>query len=125
MMGAIEAKKRTCEVVEQPQMWLSEKYQIHRNFRVVERMKKNQIKENQPGVIKVEDGYVYSEMFVHLTSISDRGDYWYIGFRPIGKSLGRCGFGYIRLYKNGIPECGTILIEDITHTVDIRTGEAK
>ena len=111
--------------VEQPNIWLSEKYQIHRNFRIIDRMKKDGINENQPGVTKVEGEYVYSEMFVQLTSVSDRGDYWYIGFRPIGRDMGRCGFGFTKLYKHAIPEYCTIAIEDFTNTIDIRTGEAK
>lgn len=111
--------------VEKPDMWLSEKYQIHRNFKLITRMKEDGINEHQLGVTSVENGYVYSDMFVQLTSVEDRGEYWYISFKPIGKDAGRCGFGCTRLYKNGIPEYGTISLEDITKTINVQTGEPK
>lgn len=111
--------------VEQPTIWQSERLQIYKQFRLIERRKKDGIQEHQRGVTKVEDGYVYFETFVNLTSISDEGDYWYIGYRPIGRDSGRCGFGYFRLYKNGIPEYGAIAVEDLRNKVNIQTGEAK
>ena len=114
--------------VEQPNMWLAHNERlnlyIHRNFKHIERMKENGINENQPRVTKVEDGYVYFETFVQITSIDDKGDYWYIGHKPIGKHSGSYGFGYTRLYKDRIPQYGTIAFEDATN-IDVRTGRAK
>lgn len=114
--------------VEQPNMWLAYNESlhlfIHRNFKHIERMKENGINENQPRVTKVEDGYVYFETFVQITSIDDKGDYWYIGHKPVGKHSGSYGFGYSRLYKDRIPQYGTIAFEDATN-IDVRTGRAK
>lgn len=111
--------------IEKPDMWLSEKYGIKRNFKLTERMKENGINENQLGVVKVEDGYVYYETFIQLTSVEDRGDYYYIGFQPIGKDIGRFGHGCDRIYKHKIPEYGALGLVDITRTININTGEAK
>lgn len=113
------------KTVARPEIWLSEKYNIHRNFRMVERHRQDGIQEHQKGVTKVEDGYVYRETFVQLSNVEDRGDFWYVGFRPVGRDVGRCGFGYTRIYKEGIPEYGTIELEDISKTVNIQTGERK
>lgn len=114
--------------VEQPNMWLAHNERlnlyIHRNFKMIDRMKKNGINEIQPRVTKVEGDYVYSETFVQITSIDDKGDYWYIGHKPVGKHSGSYGFGYTRLYKDRIPQYGTIAFEDATN-IDIRTGLAK
>ena len=73
----------------------------------VERLKKNGINERQPGR-KVSGEYVYEEMRVRVTSMKDCGDYWYLGYKPIGKDAGRCGFGYTRYYKDIVPEYGTV-----------------
>lgn len=114
--------------VEMPNMWLAynEKLNlfIHRNLKMVERMKDTEINRIQPRVTKVEDGYVYMETFIHILSIEDRGDFWYIGHKPVGKHAGSYGFGYARLYKDKIPEFGMIAIEDATD-IDVRTGERK
>ena len=115
-------------LIEKPNMWLAHNEKlnlfIHRPMKMTGRRKANGINENQPRVTKVEGGYVYTETLIHITSIEDREDYWYIGYRPIGKDAGACTFGFTRLYKNMIPEYGTISIEDATN-IDIRTGKAK
>ena len=41
-----------------------------------------------------------SHFFGIVTSIEDRGDYLYIGYRPNDVSH-NCRFGYFRLYKDG------------------------
>lgn len=99
-------------IIEKPNMWLAnnDKLNLHikRKFKMIDRLKENGSNENQRGVVKVEDGYVYNEMLVHINYIEDRGDFWYIGFTPTGKDRGRCGFGCTRYYKNSVPEYGTI-----------------
>ena len=52
--------------VEKPDMWLSEKYKIHRNFKLTERMKEDGINEHQLGVTSVENGSVYSLSLIHI-----------------------------------------------------------
>ena len=36
---------------------------------------------------------------VKITNFEDRGDYWYITYRPALKSIGSFGFGCTRIYK--------------------------
>ena len=102
------------KALKKPEIWKSEKFGIHRYYRMVVRMKENGINENQFGVFKVENGYVYSEIYCQLDSIDDRGDYWYIGYTPVGKSKMHCGrWGYTRLYKNFVPEWCTIELKEV------------
>ena len=119
----------TAARIEKPNMWLANNdrlnLHIRRNFRMVWIGKKNGINENQPGVFKIEGDKVFSEMFVRLLTIEDRGDFWYIGYEPAGKDRGRCTFGYTRLYKEGPREFGTQAFEDATNTWDINTGARK
>lgn len=114
--------------IERPNMWLvyNERLQlfIHRNFKMVERMKKNGINEYQPRVTKVKGRMVYSETFVRIINIADRGKYWYIGYEPVGRDKGSFGFGYTRLYKNEVPKYGTIALIDATN-IDVMTGMKK
>lgn len=115
--------------VAQPDMWLVNNDElnlhIYRHFKITERSKEDGINENQMGVTLIENGYVYRETFVQFTNIEDRGDFFYITFKPIGKDSGRCGFGCFRLYKNAISEYGVISVEDISKTINVNTGEPK
>lgn len=101
--------------MKKPEMWLvyndSTNLHIHRRFKHIERHRVNGINEIQPRVTKVEGGFVYQETIVYITSIDDRGDYWYIGHEPVGKDRGAYGFGYTRLYKHTVPKYGTIAFE--------------
>ena len=60
---------------------------------------------------EVEGEFEYRSFKVRVTSISDRGDYLYIGYRPLDSRHG--AFGYTRLYKDKQPEFGTIGFEDV------------
>lgn len=100
--------------MKEPKIWKIERLSIHCYYRMVERSKENGINERQFGVFKVENGYVYREIFCQLDSVEDKGDYWYIGYTPIGKSSMRCGrWGYTRLYKNVVSEWGTIELKEV------------
>lgn len=114
--------------VKKPNMWLAYnedlKLFIRRNFKFVERHKKNGINEYQPRVTKVDGKFVYTERFVKIMSIDDRGDYWYIGYEPVGRDRGTFGFGYTRLYKNEIPKYGAIAFEDASN-INVNTGMRK
>jgi len=37
---------------------------------------------------------------IKITDFEDRGDYWYVTYRPALKSIGSFGFGCTRIYKN-------------------------
>lgn len=37
---------------------------------------------------------------IKITDFEDRGDYWYVTYRPALKSTGSFGFGCTRIYKN-------------------------
>lgn len=100
-----------------PNMWLVHNEElnlfIHRKFLHIERYKADGIQEYQPRVTKVENGFVYRETVVHITSIDDKGDYYYIGHRPVAKDAGAYTFGYTRLYKNETPKYGTIAFVEL------------
>ena len=106
-------------MTKEPRMWkvYNEKLNlfIHRKFNHIERHKINGINEIQPRVTRIDtdSGVCYSETLVHITSIADRGDYFYIGHEPIGKDRGAYGFGYTRLYKNKTPNFGTIAFDEV------------
>lgn len=111
-----------------PNMWLAynEKLNlfIKRNFKMIDCHKANRTSEFNRRVTKIEDGKAYEETFVQITSIDDRGEYWYIGYKPVGMHAGACGFGFTRLYKDITPEYGTLAFEDATN-INILTGKAK
>lgn len=111
-----------------PNMWVSEKLGIHRRFYHIERHKLNGAVSKQkatgsyiisgmlvrPNNIVSIDGDTYTtKTMVHITSITDRGDYYYIGHEPIGKDCGSYSFGYTRLYKNKTTNFGTIAFEEV------------
>ena len=97
--------------MERPKIWKTAGK--HCYYRMVERLKENGINEKQYGVFKVENGYVYREIYCQLNSVEDCGEYWYVGYKPIGRSWLRCGrWGYTRLYKNNVPEGTTIELQE-------------
>jgi hypothetical protein len=118
----------TDKMVAMPNMWLAynEKLNlfIRRNFKMIDCYKENRASKFDRTVVRIEDGKAYSETFVQITSIDDRGDYWYIGYKPVGMHAGTCGFGYTRYYKDFTPEYGTLAFEDATN-ININTGKAK
>lgn len=74
------------------------------------KMKATPVSQYQPDTV-VEGEFEYRSFKVRVTDISDRGDYLYIGYRPLDRRHG--AFGYTKLYKNKQPEFGTIGFEDI------------
>lgn len=80
-------------------------------FRMTDVMKQNGIEEHQKGVVAVENGKVYRSCLVRVTGCEDKGDYYYVGYRPMDTSFG--AFGYTRLYKNGQHEYGTLGFERV------------
>ena len=79
-------------------------------YLITDKMKATPTSQYQPDTI-VEGEFAYRSFKVKVTSISDRGDYLYIGYRPLDSRHG--AFGYTRLYKDKQPEFGTIGFEDV------------
>lgn len=71
---------------------------IHHHYRFTEVGKEDGIQEHQAGVIAVKDGKVYRSFVATIHSISDRGEYFYVGYTPLDIKFGR--FGYTRVYKD-------------------------
>lgn len=99
-----------------PEIWLSEN--VKRRYKLIRKIKCDGIEEHQSNVTKIENGYCYRETFVKLTNVEDRGEFWYVGIKPIGKDKDRFGFGYIRIYKCDERNKGNRL-EDITGKIDV------
>lgn len=64
---------------------------------MVNPQKPNGINEMQPDSILVDD-VVYQATKVQVTSIGDRGEYLYVGYKPFGKRFTNMSFGYARFY---------------------------
>lgn len=79
-------------------------------YLITNKMKATPVSQYQPDTV-VEGEFEYRSFKARVTSISDRGDYLYIGYRPLDSRHG--AFGYTRLYKANQPEFGTIGFEDV------------
>lgn len=81
-------------------------------YLMTNKMKATPTSQYQPDTV-VEGDFEYRSFKVRVTSISDRGDYLYVGYRPLDSRHGL--FGYTRLYKDKEkqPEFGTIGFEDV------------
>ena len=74
--------------------------------------KANDVSNYQPNTV-VRDGKAIQTKQVRVTWIEDRGEYFYIGYIPAGKDVGRFGFGAARIYKSGAREYGVIGFEPV------------
>ena len=75
--------------------------------------KANGASSYQPNTV-VQDGKAIQTTQVRVTWMEDKGEYFYIGYRPAGKDIGRFGFGAARIYKNGPREYGVIGFAPVT-----------
>lgn len=89
-----------------------EKIKVGRQFIMTDVMKANQCSQYQRNTV-VKDGKSYQKTQVVVTSVDDRGEYLYVGFRPSGKDAGCCGFGATRIYKENQKEYGTLGFEPL------------
>ena len=88
------------------------KIKVGRIFKMTDVTKADQCSQYQPNTT-VKNGKAFQTMQVIVTWIEDRGAYLYIGFKPNGKDIGRCGFGATRIYKKEQKEYGTLGFEAI------------
>ena len=58
-----------------------------------------------------KDGYAEKTFKTTITSVEDKGDYYYVGHRPLEFKNGR--FGYFRVFKTGAKKYGVVAINGI------------
>lgn len=73
------------------------------------RMKATPTSQYQPFTV-VEGDYEITTITCTITSVDDKGDFWYVGYVPLSPRQGT--FGYLRVYKDYITrEFGVIDIQ--------------
>lgn len=61
------------------------------------RMKATPISQYQPFTV-VENKYEITTITCTISSVKDKGDFWYVGYTPLSPRQG--AFGYLRVYKD-------------------------
>ena len=59
----------------------------------------------------MKDGYAEKTIKTRITTVEDRGDYYYIGHRPLELKHGR--HGYFRVHKTGAKKFGVVAINGV------------